>query len=353
MTPGRELPGVGDGDHRRETAEECGEDPRERRQAADADADELRRRRFLAGADDRQSEVGAGEEHPEHHGEHGQHRDQPQTLIGDLHTEDRDAIERREGPRDRTALVVEEPLLDRDREQCDARGRDEEGHARRLEERADDDPFGEEAEQHRRQQTTDHGEAVGDVVGVQQVQDAQRDGAELTLGEVEDTARLVDEDEPHGDHSVGRAGHRADDDRLLLPGDDQHRDQDRGESEADQQPGAFLQQLAHRSARWDELFGRRELLRLQRAIGVEQVGAGAAEVVVDRELHRGVDPVVEPRRRHERVHERRPAELGTGGREHQPERLVQRPQLEADVVGGRPAAELHVRRVEVRVELSR
>ena len=161
------------------------------------------------------------------------------------HVEHGDAIDRRERLGDRTALVVEEPLLDGDREQCDAGRGDEQGHAGRLEERADDDPLGEEAEQHRRQQSTDHGEAVRDVVGVQQVQGAQRDGAELTLGEVEDAARLVDEHEPESDHAVGRAGHRADDDRLLLARDDQHRDQDRGETEADQQPGALLQQFAH------------------------------------------------------------------------------------------------------------
>ena len=92
---------------------------------------------------------------PEHDGQHGERPDQPQPLVRDLHAEDRDPVEGRERPRDRPPLVVEEPLLEGDGEQRHAGGGHEHDDPGRLEQRADDDALGQEAEQHPRQQRAD------------------------------------------------------------------------------------------------------------------------------------------------------------------------------------------------------
>ena len=69
------------------------------------------------------------------------------------------------------------------------------------------------------------------------------------------------------------------------------------------------------------------------AVGVQHVGAGAAEVVVDGELDRRVDAVVEPSDVTSVFMNAARPRLRTGRLEHEAERLVQRPELEADVVG--------------------
>src|SRR5688500_5495982 len=76
------------------------------------------------------------------------------------------------------------------------------------------------------------------------------------------------------------------------------------------------------SADPDELLGGRVPLLV--AVGLEEVSAGAAEVVVGGELDRRVDAVVEALGALQRVHERGSAQLLTGGGQHQGDCLVER-----------------------------
>ena len=115
---------------------------------------------------------------------------------------------RRERPCDRAPLVVEEPLLEGDREEGDARCGHQHDDPRRLEQRADDDALGEEAEQHPGQRARPDGQAVRHAARVEEVERADGHATELALGEVEHAARLVDEHQAEGHEPVRRPTRR-------------------------------------------------------------------------------------------------------------------------------------------------
>ena len=277
--PRPEAAAVGHGDERGEPAEQGGQDPRERRQPAHADADQLRRRRLLAGADDRQAEVGAGEEQPEQ-----RRRARPgwrsassrwsETCTPSSSTRSTRskplAIGLPWAPANQISMPMASRATPAVATSSVTRGALNSGRTI--------DALGQEAHQRGGDERAEERQPV---VGleVEQVQGVQGDGAELALGEVEDAARLVDEHEAEGDHPVGRPGGHPDDERRVLArgdqhdderdGDERHRPAGRAARRADPSSGG----PATNSAAVDEL--------LDVAVGLQQVGAGAAEVVLD------------------------------------------------------------------------
>ena len=93
--------------------------------------------------------------------------------------------------------------LEGDEEQRDAHRGHDEGDPRRVQERADHEPLGEQPEPHGEAEGEDHRQQIVHVAAyVQRVQHQRRHRAELRLGEVEHPRALVDEHDPDGEQPV-------------------------------------------------------------------------------------------------------------------------------------------------------
>ena len=232
----------------------------------------------------------AGEEQGQQDRQRGEGGENEQPLVGDLDPEDLHPVEGLESRVDRAAPGLPQPQLDPDGQQGDAGGGHQQRDPGRLEQGPHDEPLGGQPHGHGHGQGDEYGEEVGHPVDVGAPKGVDGDGPELALGEVEDAARLVDQDQPEGHEPVAGAGDDPDDqarlgtrpDRVVeavTPGAAAGHDGGRGDQHRQQRYEKRVPIGCHRGERrsvgGDE--GAHGLVPPGVAVGLQDVQDGGAE----------------------------------------------------------------------------